>query len=73
MFGREKNKKTMPYDKAEKIPVIRASICTREKIAGFKDIRTGKFEEMMLICGEEDLREFMRLYVVGEGEIRKEW
>lgn len=73
MFGREKHKKTMPYAKAEKIPEIRASICTGEKIAGFKDIRTGKFEEMMLICGEEDLREFMRLYVVGEGEIRKEW
>ena len=30
-------------------PVIRASICTGEEVAGFKDIRTGKIEEIMLI------------------------
>ena len=37
-------KKTVkkPYDREHMKPVIRASICTGEEVAGFKDIRTGK-------------------------------
>ena len=31
-------------------------------MAGFKDIHTGKFEEVMLIRGEKDLKEFMETY-----------
>ena len=37
------------YDKAYMKPVIRASICTGEQVAGFKDMSTGKIEEVMLI------------------------
>ena len=36
------------YDKENKKPVIKASICNGEQIAGFKDIHTGKIEEVML-------------------------
>ena len=32
-----------PYDPATQIPVIRSSICTGEKVAGFKDKRSGRF------------------------------
>ena len=60
MFGRKK--KTEDYDRENQIPVIRCSICTGEQVAGFKDKRTGKFDEIMLIRGEKDLDEFMKTY-----------
>ena len=54
------------YDPAEKKPVLRASICTGELTAGFKDLQTGKFSEVMLIRTEADLDEFMKLYGLTE-------
>ena len=33
----------------------RASICNGEQVAGFKDIHTGKIEEVMLIKNQADL------------------
>ena len=38
---------TKTYDKKNKKPVIKASICNGEQVAGFKDIHTGKIEEVM--------------------------
>lgn len=73
MFGKRKNQKPLNYDKTGKIPVIRASICTGEKVAGFKEPESGKFEDLMLIRNEGDLKEFLRLYDVKEDEIKKEW
>ena len=43
LFKKKIMKKT--YDREHMKPVIRASICTGEEVAGFKDIRTGKIEE----------------------------
>lgn len=40
---------TKTYDKKNKKPIIKASICNGEQVAGFKDIHTGKIEEVMLI------------------------
>ncbi|MBR1692707.1 MAG: aspartate dehydrogenase [Lachnospiraceae bacterium] len=54
------------YDKENKRPILRCSICTGEQVAGFKDIHTGRFEEVMLIRGEQDLDEFMRMYDLSE-------
>ena len=36
MFGRRKKQAAAPYDRGDKIPVIRSSICTGEQVAGFK-------------------------------------
>jgi len=36
---------TQTYDKETKKPIIKASICNGEQVAGFKDIHTGKIEE----------------------------
>lgn len=44
-----KETKHLTYDKEKQKPVIRCSICTGEQVAGFKDIRTGKFTDIMLI------------------------
>ena len=38
----KKKKAQQPYDKENKKPVIKASICNGEQVAGFKDIHTGK-------------------------------
>lgn len=73
MFGRRKRQAVSSYDKTGKIPVIRSSICTGEQVAGFKDIVSGKFEELMLIRGEKDLAEFLSRYQVEESEIKREW
>ena len=59
------------YDKENKRPVIKCSICNGEQVAGFKDIRTGKFEEIMLIKDSKDLDVFMQLYDVQD--ISKEY
>ena len=60
------------YDKDNKKPVIKASICNGEQIAGFKDIHTGKIEEVMLIKGSADLELFKKMYGIDE-EIAKEY
>ena len=59
------------YDPATQRPVLRCSICTGEQVAGFKDIRTGKFEEVTLIRDERELREFMETY--GIEKVTKEY
>ena len=71
MFNKNKNKfKTLQYDSENKVPIIRASICNGEQVAGFKDIHTGAFEEVMLIRNPEDLALFKAQYGI-EGEIKK--
>lgn len=72
MFWKKKEK-TVSYDKKGKIPVLHISICTGEKVAGFKDEASGHFEDRMLIRNDRDLQEFLRLYEVKEEELRKEW
>jgi len=73
MFGRRKKQAETPYDRGNKIPVIRSSICTGEQVAGFKDPSSGKFEELMLLRDDQDLQEFLRRYQVEESELRREW
>lgn len=71
----KRNKKPVPaadFDRTGKKPVIRASICTGEKVAGFQD-GSGHVEELMLITGEKDLERFMEMYGVEEDEIEKIW
>ena len=72
-FGKRKKPFLVSYDKGEKIPVIRSSICTGEQVAGFKDPISGKFEELMLIRDDQDFQEFLSHYQVEESEIKREW
>ena len=71
MFGRKAKKKAVCFDKENQIPVIRCSTCNGEQVAGFKDIHSGKFEEIMLIRGEADLATFREM--VDGAEIKKEY
>lgn len=71
MFKRKQVKES--YDRENQRPVIRASICTGEKVAGFKDIHTGKFTEVMVIRDSKDMEEFTTKYDISASDIRKEW
>ena len=73
MFGKKSNIKTdiKQYDKNNWKPVIKCSICNGEQVAGFKDIHTGRFEEIMLIKDSNDLAAFMNSY--GLTDVSKEY
>ena len=73
MFGFNKKLQKEPYDRNSMKPVIHASICTGEKVAGFKDLQTGKFHEVMVIRNDSDLQFFMQKYDVMADEIVKEY
>lgn len=71
-FG--KNKITVKsYDKEKEIPVIHASICTGEQVAGFRNIETGKFTEIMLLKENKDLEKFLETYGIHPADIKKEY
>ena len=71
MFRKRATKET--YDKENQKPIIRSSICTGEKVAGFKDIHTGKFTEVMLIKNDNDMKVFLTKYDIIADEVRTEW
>lgn len=73
MFGKKKKMDATPksYDKEKQKPVLRCSICTGEQVAGFKDLKTGKFDDVMLIESENDLETFKKMY--GVTDISKEY
>ena len=76
MFFRKKSVHSSPsqeFDRNKMDPVIRSSICTGEKTAGFKNLETGRFEDIMLIRQEKDLQEFLDLYGISKEEIRTEY
>ena len=73
MFVRKKKKEVFSFDRTEMKPVLRSSICTGEQVAGFKELKTGKFQDVCLIKSQADLREFMEQYGIREEEISKEW
>lgn len=70
LFKKKNVKKS--YDTENMKPIIRASICTGEQVAGFKDLQTGKIEEIMVIKCQEDLKKFKNVYGITE-EITKEY
>lgn len=71
----KKKRTPMPieFDRENLRPVIRSSICTGERVAGFKDLRTGRFSEVMLVRSQADLEEFRILYGLGADDIATEY
>lgn len=57
--ARRKKDPAFAYDPEKEKPVIRASICTGEKVAGFKNRTTGAFRDILLIRNEKDLQTFL--------------
>lgn len=73
MFGKKKKHVQLEktYDRENCRAVLRCSICNGEQVAGFRDMRTGKFEEVMLIRNGQDLELFKEQY--GLSEVSKEY
>ena len=59
------------YDPVNQKPILRCSICTGEQVAGFKDLHTGTFTDIMLIRNDQDLQNFKDQY--GVADITKEF
>lgn len=72
MFKKRTASQTIAYDRETRRPILKCSICNGEQVAGFKNLQTGKFEEVMLIRGPEDLFAFRKQYGIEE-EIGKEY
>lgn len=68
MFFRKKKEKiqTLEYDRKKETPVLRCSICTGEKVAGFQNIQNGKIRDIMLIKSEQDVEKFKMMCGVSE-------
>ncbi|MBR3463007.1 MAG: aspartate dehydrogenase [Saccharofermentans sp.] len=61
----------MKFDPETQYAVIRSSICTGEKVAGFKNKKDGHFTEVMVIRTAEDERRFKEIY--GLESVRTEY
>ena len=59
----EKNlREKIAYDPETQYAVIRSSICTGEKVAGFKNKKNGQFTEVMVIRTPEDEARFRKIF-----------
>ena len=58
----QSGQKQPPYDAEHLEPAVRRSICTGEKVAGFRDKRDGTFTEVMLIRSPKDEQKFKEQY-----------
>ena len=68
----KKKQKKIEYDTTNKKAVLKCSICNGEQVAGFKDIHTGKIEDIMLVKTSADIEKFKEMYGI-EGNIDKEY
>ncbi len=57
------------YDREHYEPVVRSSICTGERVAGFREKGTGRFRDVMLLKTPQDLEEFKARFGI-EGELK---
>lgn len=69
-FRRSSLSPVSAYDPETEKPVLLCSICTGEQTAGFQNLRTGKFTDVVKITSPEDLEAFRRQYGI-TGDIPK--
>ena len=71
LFGKKTPEPELPPFAPEDFePVIRASICTGEKVACMREKASGKLHELMLIRTEDDKAEFCRRYGLKPEQIK---
>ncbi|MBQ1482434.1 MAG: hypothetical protein IIZ28_02565 [Erysipelotrichaceae bacterium] len=68
-FIGKKKSEVKRYDEKIRRPAIRSSICTGEKVAGFENLETGKFEEIQLIQSPKDIEDFKKRYGI-QGDLK---
>ena len=73
-FGKDNDKSLkdeIKFDPDTQYAVIRSSICTGEKVAGFKNKKDGHFTEVMVIRSSADEKMFKEIY--GLESVRTEY
>ncbi|MCR5590917.1 MAG: aspartate dehydrogenase [Lachnospiraceae bacterium] len=65
-----KKKTPESYDSTCKKPIIKACTCNSDQVAGFRDLKSGAFEEIMMIRNADDLEEFRKRFGI-TGDIEK--
>lgn len=68
-FGKKKELK-IEYDSSSEEPALKTSICTGEKVAGFVDISTRKFRDVMLIKNDAELEVFCSACGIDSSELK---
>lgn len=68
MFFKKKKQQIVSFDPEVYKPVLKCSICTGEKTAGFMEIKTGKFVDICVIKSDKDLEKFKSDYKVDNVE-----
>ena len=71
MLFKKKKQEKLEFDSQNQKPILKCSICNGEQVAGFKDMRTGKFHEVMFVRSQKDLYAFMEMY--GLDDVAKEY
>ena len=64
-------KEQIPFDPEKQEVVVQCSVCTGEKVAGFRDRQNGHFTEVMVFRSPEDEQRFMEIYHLNT--IRREY
>ena len=62
LFRKRRMEPEVKYDPDKQYAMIRSSICTGEKVAGFRNKADGHFTEVMLIRSYEDELRFKEMY-----------
>ncbi len=62
LFAKKSREPEIKYDPDKQYAMIRSSICTGEKVAGFRNKEDGHFTEVMLIRSYEDELRFKEMY-----------
>ena len=62
LFRKRRMEPEIQYDPDKQYAMIRSSICTGEKVAGFRNKEDGHFTEVMLIRSYEDELRFKETY-----------
>jgi hypothetical protein len=62
LLGKRSREPEIKFDPDKQYAIIRSSICTGEKVAGFKNKEDGHFTEVILIRSYEDELRFKELY-----------
>ena len=68
-LGRKDQIQKIVYDRQREVPAVKSSICTGEKTAGFLEVNTGKYRDVMLIRSDADIELFKK--ACGTDEVRK--
>ena len=59
------------FDPETQYAVIRSSICTGEKVFGFRDRTSGTFEEVGLVRNDDDLAGYCARYGISPADVVK--